>query len=128
MTPELETTYLLHEIDGLRRENTYLRNRLHDSNRHRKRIELAYEDALLMAGWRVAGIIPSRRYARLHQITQRRWQNAVALLRMARVITRPRAWSTDAMAVIEKRLEQAKTKALNDQELFFLRLNRHGRR
>lgn len=127
MTPELEKTYLLHELDQLREENTYLRNRLHESNRHRKRIELAYEDALLMAGWRVAGIIPSRRYAELHQITQRRWQNAVALLRMARVIVRRRHWATDAMAVIEKRLEQAKTKALNDRELFFLRLNRHGR-
>lgn len=128
MRSDQEIGYLVHELSQLREENTCLRNRLHETNRHQKRIELAYEDALLMAGWRAAGIIPSRRYAKLHQITQRRWQNAVALLRMARVIVRRRAWATDAMAVIEKRLEQARTKALNDSELFFLRLNRHGRR
>lgn len=81
-----------------------------------------------MATWWAAGIIPSRRFARLHNVTQNRWQNAVALLRMARVIVGPRRWATADMALIESRLEKARIRALEQPEAFWGRLNRHGRR
>lgn len=128
MTPELETTYLLHELEQLQQENAKLSKALGEATYHSRRVQLAYEDALLLAQWRSAGIIPSRRYAKYHKMSQRRWQNAVALLRMARIVVGHRRWSTDEVPLIEKRLEQAKIKAQNDQQLFFLRLNRHGRR
>jgi hypothetical protein len=118
------------EIDLLkaRQENTALRKALHQNSRHVRRVEKAYEDALLLAAWRSSGIIPSRRYAKQYGLTQNRWQNAMALLKLARVVERQRRWVTEDPAVAEKKLEKAKARAMADPQLFFLRLNRHGRR
>lgn len=128
MTPDLENTYLLHELEQLRQENARLSKALGEATYHSRRVQLAYEDALLLAQWRAIGIIPSRRYAKHHKMSQRRWQNALALLRMARIVVGHRRWSTDEVALIEKRLESARGRAAEMPESFFSRLNRHGRR
>lgn len=58
--------------------------------RHQNRVEEAYKDALMLAAWRANGIIPSRRYASLYGISQNRFENAVGLLRLARIVVRRR--------------------------------------
>ncbi len=126
MNLEQQVKYLELEVRKLQAERARLSKALQETSRHGRRVQRAYEDALLLAMWRSSGIIPSRRYAKLHRFTQNRWQNAQALLRMARVIQGHRRWATDNLAVIEKRLETAKQTALASREAFFARLNRHG--
>jgi hypothetical protein len=116
------------ELEKTRQENARLRKALKERSREAKRINRAYEDALLLATWRSGGIIPSRRFAMFHGISQHRFENSVALLKMARVIQRQRHWVTQDLAVIESRLSTARDKALTDPALFFLRLNKHHRR
>src|SRR5215213_2198019 len=99
--------YLQVELAKAKAEAAYLRKKLQLSNRHAKRIDKAYEDALLLATWRAAGIIPSRRYAKCQGFTQNRWQNAVALLKMSRVIQRYYHWATEDLGLIETRLANA---------------------
>jgi hypothetical protein len=119
MKPEQQLRYLQIEWDKARAENTRLRKALAENGRHARRIEKAYEDALLLATLYSAGIIPSRRYARLQNMKQNRWQNAVALLKLARIITRQRHWVTADLAPIETKLTLARQKALKDCQLFF---------
>ena len=70
----------------LQAANTELARRLHEKNGHVKRVNLAYQDAILLATWKVGGLSPSRELAKKHGVTQRRWQNAIGLLKMARII------------------------------------------
>ena len=121
-----QLAYMKHELRKVREENTYLRDRLKETNRHERRTQKAYEDALLLVTWRIAGIIPSRRYAAIHEMSQRRWQNAVGLLRMARVVSRKRHWTTSDLASIDARLRQARQRAAESPEMYFARLNRHA--
>src|SRR5690242_10852830 len=127
MRSQQQIHYLELEVAQLKAEATRLRKALHLSSRHARRIEQAFQDALLLAMWRTSGVITSREYAKTHGMTQNRWQNAVALLRMARVIQRHRSWTTNDGALIESRLASARTVALEHQEAFWARLNRHGR-
>lgn len=121
------TRYKDQEIKELKAENAQLRKRLGESNRHARRVERAYRDALLLAEWRSVAVFPSRRYAAYHKISQRRWQNAVALLRMARILE-GRRWTTTTLATIEQRLDAAKQRATDTPDAFKARLPRHGRR
>ena len=121
-----QLAYMKHELRKVRDENTYLRDRLKQTNRHERRTQQAYEDALLLVTWCIAGIIPSRRYAALHRMSQRRWQNAVGLLRMARVVSRKRHWTASDLANIDVRLRQARQRAAESPEMYFARLNRHA--
>lgn len=113
------------ELAKARAENTQLRKRLGENSRHLKRIERAYENALLMISWRSAGIKPSRRFAAHYHINQYRWENAVGLLRMARIIQGTSRWPIADLQEMERRLVQAKERAIADPALFFLRMNRH---
>ena len=115
------------ELTKAKDEASRLRKRIGENNRYKRRIDRAYEDALLMAFWRSAGIRPSRRFAGLYGITQYRWENAVGLLRLARIIQGESYWPLWDMEAMEKQLAQAKEKALLDPQLFFLRLNKHHR-
>jgi hypothetical protein len=119
--------YLQVELAKAKAEAAYLRKHLKVSNRHAKRVDRAYEDALLLASWWSAGIIPSRAYAKRFGMTQNCWQNAVALLKMARVIQRQRHWATADLDLIEARLCKARADAMNVPESFFCRLPQHGR-
>jgi hypothetical protein len=125
-TPEQKLRYLEVDLEKLRDENTRLRKALAEDSRHARRIERAYQDALLLAGWRAAGIAPSRRYARRFGMTQFRHENAQGLLRLARIIEGRRRWVTEDLSVMEKKLAKAKERALSDSKLFFLRLNKHS--
>jgi hypothetical protein len=123
-----ENEYLKLEVQKLKAERARMAKALQETSRHGRRIQRAYEDALLLAMWHCSGIIPSRRYARLHKFTQNRWESATALLRMARIIVGHRRWMQTDLATIEKRLEQAKQRALESREAFFSRLNTHHTR
>ena len=127
MTPEQRIRQLELENEKIKREAAELRSSLRKFSGHERRIERAYADALLLASWSAGGIFPSRRFARLHEMSQRRWQNACGLLRMARVLDRHRHWITTDLAVVEKRLERAATQAKLQPEGYFARLNRHAR-
>lgn len=129
MNVQQAIAYLETENAQLRAEVKALRRRLHDGRGFERRIERAYDDALLLSLWWAGGIYPSRRYARVAGgMSQRAWQNAMALLRMARIVTGQRRWMAQDAALIEQRLQRAKAQALADPERFWLRLNRHGRR
>jgi hypothetical protein len=128
MNAEQQVRYLQIELEKARQEASRLRKALGENGKHARRIDKAYEDALLLATFYAAGIIPSRRYARLKGLTQNRWENATTLLKMARIIERQRRWVTADLAVIEKRLALAREKALENPALFFLRANKHTRR
>ena len=128
MNAEQQVRYLQIELEKARAEATRLRKALGENSKHARRVDKAYEDALLLATFYVAGILPSRRFARIQGISQNRWENALALLKMARVVERHRKWVMQDLATIEKRLAIARDKALEDVELFFLRANSHCRR
>jgi hypothetical protein len=127
MTIDQELEYLKIEVQKLKADRARLTKALKESSRHGRRVERAYQDALLLAMWRCSGIIPSRRYARLHKITQHRYENACGLLRMARIVTGHRHWVETDLATAEKRLDQARQRAIESREAFFSRLNQHAR-
>jgi hypothetical protein len=127
LTLEQKFKYLEVDMLKLREENTRLRKTLRENGRHARRVERAYQDALLLATWRAAGIIPSRRYAKRFEMTQFRYESACGLLKLARIIQRQRAWVTEDLATMERKLAVARDKAIEDPALFFLRLNKHSR-
>ena len=121
-----QNRYLTQEIRELRAENTALRKKLGETNRHARRVARAYQDALLLATWRAAHIAPSRSYAAHHKMSQRRWQNAIGLLRLARVITGHRRWVTTDLSLVEARLAVARQRAIETPDTFKARLNGHA--
>jgi hypothetical protein len=125
LTPEQKIGMLEVELLKAKREAAKLRKALSINSRTHKRIEKAYEDALLLAAWRAAGIIPSRRYAGEYEMTQFRYENAFGLLKFARVIQGHRRWMLDDLATIEAKLARARNRAFEDPPAFFLYLNKH---
>ena len=127
MTPEQRIRYLEIENEQIRRDAAALRKKLAETSGHARRVERAYQDGLLLATWCAGGITPSRRFANRHGMTQRRWQNATALLRMGRVLDRRRHWTTTDLALIERRLERARQQAIETPAAYQARLNKHAR-
>jgi hypothetical protein len=118
----LEKNHLESKLIKAEMELAVLRERLRMRDRHTRRVEQAYEDALLLASWTMNEMHPSRdRAGRIAGIGQRRWENAVALLRMANVITRHRHWATNNQETIKAKLETAKIRAIEDPEAFAAR-------
>lgn len=126
MNDKQRIQYLEIELTKARRESAKLRKKLGIANKHFRRVDQAYEDALLLATWKSAGIHPSREYAKRHGITQNRFENACGLLRLARVVVSHRTWVTDKLEEVEARLQKAKEKALESPEAYKARLNRHA--
>lgn len=120
------TRYQEQEIRELKAENTALRKKLKETGRHARRVARAYQDALLLATWRASHIPPSRSYAAHHKISQRRWQNAVGLLRMARVIEGRSRWITTDLTLVEQRLAVARQRATEQPAAYRMRLNGHA--
>lgn len=120
--------YLELELTKVRREAATLRKKLGVANKHYRRVDQAYEDALLLATWKAAGIHPSREYAKRYGITQNRFENARGLLRLARIIFSRRRWVTANLEHIEERLRTAREKALESPDSYKARLNRHAGR
>lgn len=121
MNTDTQVRILEIELAKARAEATALRKALGENSRHKKRIEKAYEDAMLMAFWRSVGIKPSRRFAARYDVTQDRWQNAICLFRMARLIDGRSRWPAVDLEVTERKLAQARDRALADPGLFFMR-------
>ena len=128
MRAEQKIRYLKIELTKARTEAAELRKKLQLNSRHAKRVDKAYEDALLLAIWHVSGIVSSRSYARRYGITQNRWESALGLLRMARIVVRRRHWVANDLSLIEVRLSKAKIDAIEYPDAFRARLNRHAAR
>jgi hypothetical protein len=125
LTPEQRIKYLEIELTKAKTEATKLRKALGENSRYARMVDRAYEDALLMVFWRSIAIRPSRRFAMTYGFTQPRWEHALALLRMARIITGRGRWAALDMPTMERKLAAARDKALEDRQLFFLRHTRH---
>jgi len=126
MNAEQRITYLEIELTKARREAANLRKKLGIRNKHFRRVDQAFEDALLLATWKAAGIPPSRAYAKRFGMSQNRVENAHGLLRLARILVRHHHWVTDQLDVIEARLQRAREKALESPAAYKARLNRHA--
>lgn len=114
------------EIDRLKYENAKLRKALKVNGRHARRLQRAYDTALLLATWHVAHLPVSRAFARSHGVGQRSWENAIALLRLARVVHR-QTWRMHDIATIERALARAQERANAAPEVYFLHVAKHGR-
>ena len=123
---DLQVRILELELAKVKAEAAQLRKKLGENGRHPKRVQNAKEDAILLATIKIAGVHPSRRLAVTLGMSESRWNNAVALLKLARVITRSYHWEVSDLPTIERQLTTAEEKAKRDVNLFFLRHCRHG--
>lgn len=105
-----------------------LRRQLGQSGRVHKRVERAYRDALLLANFHI-GYLPTTRAAaeRYAQMSNNRWENAIALLKMARVYQGRGRWVVHTLAEIEPALQRAAGLALEHPERYYARLPVHAR-
>lgn len=111
----------------LRREVTRLAKRAGEKSKHGRRVNAAFNDAVIMAGLHAAHQPTSRRYMiEHHGFTQTRWENAMGLLRMARVVTRHHHWASADAAHIGDTLERVRERAITEPEAFKARLNKHA--
>lgn len=121
-----ELAYQNAYIRTLEAERTQLYKRLGETGGFVKRIRQAHEDALLLCLWWAGGVFPSRRYAMHHGMSQRAWQNAFALCRLAGLVVRHYHWIDAQPETVKARLERAAQRALARPEEFDRCLNRHG--
>lgn len=116
------------EIERLRRENTQLRKKVAANGRHVRRVDRAYADALLLAQLHIGYSSTSRGYVQqAASMSQRRWQNAIGLLKLARVHD-GRSWQCHDLLTIETRLNTAVEKAILTPAAYHARLNKHARK
>jgi hypothetical protein len=110
----------------LQQEVTRLNKSVHDKSKHKRRVNAAFNDATILVGLHAGQQPTSRRYAVANRhLTQTRWENAIGLLRMARVINN-RHWASSDLAHIGSALERARQRAIESPEAFKARLNRHA--
>jgi hypothetical protein len=116
-------TYLEIENGQLRDRVVKLGRKAGERTYHARRVQLAHDDALLMATLYCAGIYPSRHYMQHQSVSRTRFDNALALLRMARVVKRKWLWPARRevhFPTIEKAVGLAKTKATDKPESYRL--------
>jgi hypothetical protein len=117
-------TYLNTENRQLRDAVVKLGAKVGERTYHPRRVRLAYEDALLMAVSYSGGTYPSREYMMQYkEMSRARFDNALALLRMARVVKRKWLWPARRevhFPTIEKAVGLAKTKATDKPESYRL--------
>ena len=114
------------ELNTVKRSLAAARRKLRETGRHADRIQQAHTDALLLAAQHVAYLDTSRRQAlELAQITQRRWEGAIGLLKLAR-LHNGRRWLCHDLQVITNKLEMAKQKALDMPVAYHARLCNHA--
>lgn len=102
-----ELAYQNAYIQTLEAERTQLYKRLGERGAWVKRLRQAHEDALLLCLWWSAYIIPSRRYAMSHGMSDRAWRAAFNLCREARIVRRHHFWIDAEMETMEAMLEAA---------------------
>lgn len=117
-TSEQRVSLLELELKQLKAENAVLRNRVRENNRHVRRVGQAYDDGLLLAGLHIAYQPHSRDASPL---TRRRWDNAVGLLRLARVYNCKR-FTCHNLAEIETALNRAKQIATDNPTAYLARM------
>ena len=114
------------ELDATKRNLADARRKLKERGRHADRIRQAHVDSLVMAAHHVAYLNTTRRAAaELGAITQRRWEGAIGLMRLANCHNGDR-WLIHDLAEITTRLEKAAQTALDCPSAYFARLNRHA--
>lgn len=113
------------ELLRLREENARLRKALRINGRHARRIQRAYDCALMLATWHVGFLPSSREFAKSQGMAQRQWENGIALLKLARVVNGQR-WRVHDLPTIERALERAMDRAVETPNTFFAWCNRHG--
>lgn len=128
MTNEQKIRDLQLELERANAEATKLRKRLKENSRHAQRVEKAFKDALLLAGWANVCIPPTMRYAAYHQMSRRRWQNAIGLLRLAGVIRHAPGymWIYRTQAEIEWRIDAVRGLATNNPDAYRASLSGHA--
>lgn len=120
---EFEISALKVEVERLRAENARLHRNADRQAAFVAKVERAHADAWLFLALRAAGITPSRQYAAKHlAMSRRRWQWAVAMLKLAKLYRKD---STDPTAVAQ--LDKARADALATPQVIKVRLTRHGR-
>lgn len=120
------TKHLELEIVRLRAECNRLRSALRLNSRHAQRIRRAQDAALQLAVWHCAFLPTSRQFAMAHGMTQRTWENAMALLRLGRIHD-GRVWRVHDLAAIGPAIERAADRAAEVPDLLFAHGNRHMR-
>lgn len=113
------------ELLRLRDENSRLRKALRINSRHAHRMQRAFDAALLIATWHCAYLPVSRDFAKDQGMSQRQWENGIALLKLARVLNGQR-WRVHDLPTIEAALRRAHDRAVETPETFFSWCNRHG--
>jgi hypothetical protein len=119
--------HLLVELRRLQTENRKLRAALKINGRHARRIQRAYDCALLLAQWHLAHLPTNRAFAKEQGVAQRQWENGMTLLRVARVCDQAGRWQYHDLPSISSRLDDAVVAANAAPEAFFARGNRHMR-
>lgn len=125
LTAEQRTKVLELELKQVKAENAQLRNALRQNTRHTKRIEQAYQDALLLAQLHVGYQPTSRNASGRAAISRRRWTNAVALLKLARAYN-CRKFTVHSLAEVEPALQRAKRIAEENPTSYYARLPKHA--
>ncbi len=119
--------HLLVELRRLQSENRELREKLRINGRHARRIQRAYDCALLLSQWYVAHLPTCREFAKAHGVSQRSWQNGIALLRLARICDQANRWKVHELTSIECKLARAATIAIDVPSAFYARGSKHMR-
>jgi hypothetical protein len=123
----MTSNHLELELLRLREENRKLRAALRINGRHARRIRRAHDCALLLAQWHLAYLPTNRQFAMQNGMPQRQWQNAMALLKLARVCDQRGRWRYHDLPSIAARLDDGVVAANAAPEAFFARGNRHMR-
>lgn len=116
------------ELRTLKLINRKLWRRVAEDGRHGRRVRRAHTDAMhiVALGIGYGVLLPSRAMVGEHGISQRRWENAIALMRMARLVTlrpgRGYAWATGDVGTITARIDTALDQAIDQPEAFRARL------
>ncbi len=115
----MSVNHLLVEVKRLQEENQKLRAALRLNGRHARRISRAHDCALLLATWHIAYLPTSRAFAAQNGMAQRQHQNAMALLRLARIVDARGRWKCHDLPSISARLDDAVIAANSAPEVYF---------
>jgi hypothetical protein len=113
------------ELRRLQSENAKLRAALKENGRHARRIQRAYDCALLLAQWHLAYLPTDRAFAKQHGMAQRQFQNAMALLKLGRICDQSGRWRYHDLATIEALLADARIAANAAPDAYFSKGPRH---
>lgn len=123
----MNADYMALELRRLQAENAQLRAKLRENGRHARRIRRAHDCALLLAEWHIAHQPTDRQSARTLGIPQRQWQNAMALLKLARVCDQSGRWRYHDLPTIAALLDDGVVAANAAPEAYFSKGPEHMR-